>query len=82
MSTPECNPGCLPEPEDHSRVSAEFKSIMAGVTYSVERLPRYGFNVLVFLPTWLIGTAMKLVDKLPHELTRDDIKLLRNTKVI
>lgn len=51
MSTPECNPGCLPEPEDHSRVSAEFMSIMAGVAYSVERLPRYGFNVLVFLPT-------------------------------
>ena len=25
---------------------------------------------------------MKVVDKLPRELTRDDIKLLRNTKVI
>ncbi len=51
MSTPECNPGYLPELEDHSRVSAGFPSIVGGAAYSVDELPRYGFNVLVFLPT-------------------------------
>ena len=52
MSTSECNPGCLPEPENYSRVNAEFMSIVVGVAISLEKFTRYGFNVVVFLPTW------------------------------
>lgn len=42
MSTPECNPGCLPRPGDYSRVSVEFVLIVAGVAYSTGKLPPWG----------------------------------------
>ena len=48
MSTPERHPGCLLEPEDHSRVSAVFMSAVAGAAYSIEKLSLYDSSMLVF----------------------------------
>ena len=51
MSTPECNPGCLPRLKDYFCVSEGFMLIVAGVAFATGKFLPYGSSTLVLLHT-------------------------------